>query len=454
MGSGVTLSGFNNIDFGSIVTALMKQASEPLTVLQTRQNAINSQIKAMASLGTRVSSLKTASDDLGDTNTFSAYNVTSGDGTAVTAKTGAGAVAGHYEIQVLELARAQVTATNSTTPDANTTVVASGGTLTIGGTGVTLAGNVTLTGLADAINKTAGISVRASVVRSATNAYRLVLTSSATGQAGAFTVTNAMTGGTGITFTDTNANGTSGDSTADNAVQATDASALVNNIAVQSTTNEFSEAIPGVTFTVLKKDPAATIGLDVAADASSLKTKVNAFIAAYNNLTTFLSDQNTSAAQGDTASIGHAPIMRQLRGEIRGLLMRTTGPASVSSLSQAGVEFTQSGQLKLNDTVFTAAVKNHAADVQTLFTGTSGVFALLGTALKSYSQTGGFLATTTDQMNSQVRSLDTQIASMQARLAQQKLALQLEFSATDSLMTSLKSQSASLSSISGSMSLL
>ncbi|OYW00029.1 MAG: hypothetical protein B7X11_04840, partial [Acidobacteria bacterium 37-65-4] len=187
MSTPVTLSGFNNIDFGSIVTVLMQQASEPLTALQTRQDAINSQIKAMASLGNRVSSLKTASDNLGDTNTFSAYNVTSGDLTAVTAKTGTGAIAGHYDIQVLELARAQVTATNSTTPDSNTTVVASGGTLTIGGKAVTLTGNVTLTGLADAINTTAGISVRASVVRSATNAYRLVLTSNATGQASAFT---------------------------------------------------------------------------------------------------------------------------------------------------------------------------------------------------------------------------------------------------------------------------
>jgi len=450
----VTLSGFNNIDFGSIVTVLMQQASEPLTALQTRQDAINSQIKAMASLGNRVSALKTAADNLADTDSFSAYTVTSGDSTAVTATSGTGAIAGHYDIQVLDLARAQVTATNSTAPDSNTTVVASGGTLTIGGKDVTLTGAVTLTGLADAINKTADISVRASVVRSAANAYRLVLTSNTTGENGAFTVTNAMTGGTGITFTDTNSDGISGDSTADNAVQATDASALVNNIAVQSTTNEFSEAIPGVTFTVLKKDPTATIGVDVAADAGSLKTKVNAFISAYNDLSKFFGDQNDAAAQGDTTSIGHAPVMRQLRNDIRSQLMRATGPASMRTLSQAGVEFSRSGQLQLNDKVFTAAVQDHADDIQTLFTGTSGIFPLLSTALKSYSQTGGFLSTTTDQMNGQVKGLDAQIASMQARLAQQKTALQLEFSNADSLMTSMKSQSAALSGISTSMSVL
>lgn len=454
MSTPVTLSGFNNIDFGSIVTALMKQASEPLTALQARQDSIASQIKDMASLGNRVNALKSASDDLADTESFSAYNVTSGDSAAVTAKAGTGAIAGHYEIQVLELARAQVTASNSTAPDSNTTVVASGGSMTIGGKTVTLTGDVTLSGLATAINGTADMGVTASVVRSGTNAYRLVLTSDTTGENGAFTITNAMTGGAGVTFTDTDSDGTSGDSTADNAVQATDARALVNNVEAQSTTNEFSEAIPGVTFTVLKKDPAATIGLDVAADASALKTKVNAFISAYNDLTKFFADQNSAAAQGDVTSIGHAPVMRQLRNEIRSLIMRATGPAALRTMSQAGVEFNRTGQLQLNDKIFTAAVENHASDIQTFFTGTDGVFPLLSAALKTYSQTGGFLAKTTDQMNSQVKSLDTQIASMQTRLAQQRTALQLEFSNADSLMTSMKNQSASISSIGGSLSML
>lgn len=454
MSTPVTLSGFNNIDFGSIVTSLMQQASEPLTALQTRQDSINSQIKAMASLGNRVNVLKSASDDLADAASFTAYNVTSGDSTAVTAKTSAGAIAGHYEIQVLDLARAQVTASNSTAHDSNTTVVASGGTITLGGKDVKITGSVTMSGLADAINKTAGMGVMASVVRSGANAYRLVLTSDTTGADGAFTVTNALTGGTGVTFTDTNNDGTSGDTAADNAVQATDARALVNNVEAQSTTNEFSEAIPGVTFTVLKKDPATPIGLDVVADASALKAKVNTFISAYNDLSKFFADQNSSASQGDTTSIGHAPVMRQLRNEIRSLVMRATGPAALRTLSQAGVEFNTTGRLQLNDKVFTAAVQDHASDIQTFFTGTNGVFPLLSKALKSYSQTGGFLATTTDQMNGQVKGLDTQIASMQTRLAQQKAALQLEFSNADSLMTSMKNQSASISGVSSSLSTL
>ena len=46
-----------------------------------------------------------------------------------------------------------------------------------------------------------------------------------------------------------------------------------------------------------------------------------------------------------------------------------------------GVEFTQTGTLQLNDTVFDAAVTSNAADVQTVFNGTSGVFPAIQTLL-------------------------------------------------------------------------
>ncbi len=454
MSSPVTLSGFNNIDFGSIVTSLMQQASEPLNALQAQQDSINSQIKSMASLGNRVSSLKSAADDLADAEQFTAYSASTTD-TAVSAKTGTGALAGHYDIQVLELARAQVTASNSTTADSNTTIVASGGSMTIGGKTVNITGDVTLTGLAKAINATTDIGVSASVVRSGNNAYRLVLTSQTTGSDGSFTVTNALTGGSSaVTFTDTDNDGTSGDDTADNAVQATNATVLVNNVQAESTTNEFSEAIPGVTFTVTKKDPANTIGLDVAADSTALTALVNKFVSAYNDLATFMSDQNTSAGGGDTSSVGHNPLLRQLKNDVRTALLKTMGTSGITNLPQAGIEFTQGGQLKLNSKVFADAVESHAGDIETLFASNTGIFASLSKTLKTYSGTGGFLSATKDRMNSQVKGLDTQIANMQDRLAKQKLSLQQEFSATDSLMTSLKSQSSSLSSIGGSFSTL
>jgi flagellar hook-associated protein 2 len=172
VGSPITFSGFNSIDFGSIVTALMQQASAPLTTLQTSQTALKSQITNYSTLASRISSLQSAADDLGDLTSVSAVSGTSTDAAAVAVSTSSSATAGHYDVIVNELARAQVTVSTSSAPDASTTVVASGGTLTIGGVAVTVSGNSTLQQLAEAINGTDDIGVHAPVIRTAPGTYR------------------------------------------------------------------------------------------------------------------------------------------------------------------------------------------------------------------------------------------------------------------------------------------
>src|SRR5262249_3782140 len=144
--------------------------------------------------------------------------------------------------------------------------VATGGSITIGGKAVTITGSVTLQQLANAINATAGTGVTASVVQSGTTAFRLVLTGQQTGAGNAFTVTNALTGGTGVTFTDTDGDGISGNSTADNAQQARDADFFVNNVEVISNSNTVTSAIPGVTLLLSRQDPTETVSINVSAD--------------------------------------------------------------------------------------------------------------------------------------------------------------------------------------------
>lgn len=449
MGSPITLSGFNNIDFGSIVTSLMQQASVPLTALQNQQAAIKSRSATVDTLGTNLGALNTAAQALASPDSLSSFQVTTSDPTALQASVGSGAVAGHYDVVVSELARAQVTASDPV-PDANTTTVTSGGTLTIGGVQVDLSGGGTLQDVAAAINSTSGIGVTATVVRSGANAYRLVLTGHTAGSDAAFTIANGLGGGSGLTFTDTDGNGISGDSPGDNAVQATDAQVLVNNVAVQSTSNTLTDVIPGVTLTLTKKD--ATASVDVVSDNSGLTTQVNSFIQAYNNLVAFANSQATASAGGDASSIGRDPLLRELRNRLRSAVGSAYSGGVFSRLSEVGVEFTQTGTLQLNQTIFAAAISGHPDDVKQLFAGTGGAFPALTGVLDEYSQAGGFLASFQTQITQQSSSLDRQIAAMQDRLAVQKAALQKEFAAADSIISQLQSQSSSLTNFANSLS--
>lgn len=446
MGSPITLSGFNDIDFSQILTLIMTQESKPLEALQNRQSALQTRSNTFSTLATKVSALQTAASRLSTTADLTAQTATSSNTANVTAEAGTGAQNGRYDVVVNSLARAQVTASATTAPDADSTVVASGGTLVLNGVTVTLSGAVTLRGLADAINATSNPPARASVIQSGPSSYRLVLSAIETGTANAFTVTNNLTGGTGISFGDADNDGVSGDSAADNAVQASDASLTVNNIAVTSTTNTIANAVPGVTLNLLREAPGSTIAIDVVNDATALKDRLRAFVTQYNDLLKFTNDQGKSAANGDTASIGRDPLLRQLRDQIRSSVVSeyATGGA-YTSLSQVGVTLSRTGQMEFNEAAFSAAVANGTADIDRLFANDgAGVFASIDTALDRYTQSDGLLKGVTKQLTDQSSRLSDQIASMQERLSVRRAALQKEFIAADQAMTQLKSQSSSL----------
>lgn len=447
MGSPITFSGFNNIDFSLVLNSIMQAENAPLQALQDRQTSVQSRIANFKTLATKVATLEGSAESMASANSLASFAATTNDSSAVSVSAGSSAIAGHYDLVVSELARAQVTAAASAIPDANATVVATGGAISINGHPVAIAQGVTLQQLADAINATADVPVTASIVQSGASSFRLVLTARATGQANGFTITNTLTGGAGLAFTDTDNDGVSGDSTADNAVQATDASLLVNNIAVTSASNTLDAVIPGVSVTLLKKDAAKTVSVDVATDPSALKNKVSGFILAYNELVKFIGTQMTSAASGDPASIGREPIVRQLKNSLRGLLADSYGGGAATNLSHVGVEFTHTGTLTLKDAAFADAVKNGVGGLSGLFsgtTGTPGVFASINTFLQTYTDTNGTLPDIQEQLSAKVTNLSAQIARMQDRLALRRLALQKEFTAADQAMSALKNQSGAL----------
>jgi flagellar hook-associated protein 2 len=429
----------------------MQQASQPLTALQSRQRALETQITRFDALSARITALRSAAGVLGDAESVATMSGRSSNSDAVAITTGTDALAGQYDVVVTELARAQVTASTSVAADADTTVVASGGTITIGGVAVGVSGDVTLRGLATAINETDGIGVSAAVVRTGESSYRLVLTSLETGATHAFTVTNALSGGSGVTFGDFNTDGVSGDSPEDNAVSASDAAILVNNIAATSASNEFEDILPGVSLTVYEKDPDATHRLDVAPDSAALEARVEDFISAYNDLVSFFNDQRTAAAGGDASSIGRDPLLRQLRNSLRAELLGAHGTEAVTRLAEVGVEFTQTGMMELDTARFRAVVEGDGDAVRGLFADATGVFPAVETMLETFTGSDGVISGIKHRLNSQVDAMDRQIEAMQSRLAIQREMLARQFTEADTLMSRLRNQSGSLANLGSSL---
>jgi flagellar hook-associated protein 2 len=440
MSSGVTLSGINNIDFNMILNAVMAQERQPLQQLEQQREQLESQRTTFGTLASKLGTLLSASDDLRDPAAFQATAATVSDPTRLGLTAGGTTPAGSYEIYVDALARAQVTTSATTFADKDQTIVASGGTLTIGGVDVVIAGEVTLEGLARAINDTSGVGVAASVVHN-NGQYQLMLTGRQTGAVHAFTVANTLTGGAGLALN------------AANAQEASDARARVNGVTVTSATNTFDGVIAGTSFTTLRADPAIAVSITITASTESVKTMVNTLVTAFNDTVKFLGEQSAST---DKASIGRDALVRGLRRELASALMRTTGSGAFSSLAEIGFEFTRTGELTFDATRFEAALGEDKASVEALFRGiggTGGAFGALTGTIKTYTSTGGLVPNAQERIDSQVDKLTKRIEDFEARLAIRRAALQREYAAADALIAQLNSAGSSLSSLNNRYSL-
>jgi flagellar hook-associated protein 2 len=455
MGSPITFSGFNSIDFNMILNAVMAQERAPLTRLEAQKKTLETQDAAFGTLAGKLATLGTAVEDLQGTDSLALLSATSsGDGVGVSAATGT--IPGTYEVVVSQLALAQVTS-STTTYSSLTEVVATSGTLTLTATGgtpvtITLSASTTLEELADAINAEADSPATAAVVQTAPGTYRLVLTGADTGADNAFTISHTLAGGTGLTFTDTDSDGVSGDSAADNARSAVDASFTVNNLSVTSASNSVTDVVPGVTLSLNKADPATTVTISVTRDIDAAKALVQKAVDAYNGIVAFAKDQNTAAVAGK-ASIGRDPLMRSVREALRQTIMAEyVVGGTFSRLAEIGVGFTIDGKMTLDGDVFDTAMAASAGDVQLLVSGgdgTGGAFGALATVLDDYTQVDGLVPAVRERIDDQVSTISRRLDTLESQLALRRLSLQREQIAADLAMTRLKAQGASLQSIGG-----
>lgn len=444
--NGITFSGFNDIDFSVVLNSIMQQESQPLTALQSRQTDLKKTDGNYALLATKLATLKAAADDLSSPSSLVHYSATSSDTSAVATSASTGALPGRYEVVVSELARAQVTASSSTTPDSDTTIVATGGTVTIGSEVIAVSGPVTLRGLASQINADASAPATASIVETSPGAFRLVLSSKSSGVANSFTVQNALTATT-IAFTDTNGNGISGDSALDNAVAATDAALTINGIPVTSSSNTLTSGIPGTSVTLLKKDPLNAVVVEVGRNDTDLADRVGAFVSAFNDIAKFASDQEGASSKGATGTLGRDALLHTLRNTLRGALNGAHGSAAFTHLSEVGIGFSRTGELTFDRAAFSKALATDSTAVQTLFTDTStGAFSAIGALVDDYSGAGGLVPGARTKITQEISRVGRRLDDLTARLAIRRLALQQQFTAADQAITRLKSQQSALGS--------
>jgi flagellar hook-associated protein 2 len=432
--------GSSSIDVNSIVTNLVnnKRAAKDKQ-LSDATTANTTQISAVGNFTSSLTSLQSAIKALTDGTAFTTQKTSVGDSTILSATTDSTAQPNSYNIVVGNLATSQKTTSPAVT-DAKTAVGTGTLTVAIGDKSMDLSiaspAN-TLQDIRDAINKSSdNPGVTASIVTGSDGAH-LVLTSTATGAANAFSV--SASGGDGglssLAF----------DPTKDTAtVKAQDANFTIDGLAATSASNTTATAIDGVTLTFAK---AGTSTVNITNDTSAatnavqgLVTAYNAFVSTYQTLTKYDSTNNQVGAL-----IGDATVM-SIKSQVSNLLgSQATGvTAGPRSLSDLGVTFQVDGTLKFDSTKLTKSLATNPKETQNLLSGSAGLAPKLDKLITSWTSSTGILTQRTANLNQKAKDIDTQKTALDTQMADYTTRLTKQYAALDAMMTKLSGTSSYL----------
>ncbi|MGQ0708854.1 MAG: flagellar filament capping protein FliD [Rhodoferax sp.] len=400
----------SGLDVNSIVSQLVAIEKQPLKQLQTKASSLQTQLSQYGTLKSQASTLGDAAAALAQTSGWNLQKATSSNTTAVTVSLAANTTATSLSVEVSQLAQTQSSASAAV---AAGTVFSLEGTLSIqmgtwsgsstalgftpnatAAVDITVDYGDTITSIAQKIND-ANASVSAIVLKDGSN-ERLVVRSKSTGAAQGFAIT--ASGSADLSQFTINDSAGAVDST--NSSPATgmamsqvaqDATAKINGTTVTSTSNKLSEVVPGVTLQLATTTTSA-VSITIEDDTTTMQSKVQALVDAYNALNTTLasatkydaSSKTGGPLQGDSATVG-------LQNALRSLMGSSSSGSTYSRLSDVGLERQTDGSLKLNATRFSSALTN-LDNLKKLFTTDNSDSATNGFGLKIRDFARGLVA--------------------------------------------------------------
>lgn len=432
----------------AIINSLMAVEALPQAQLKTKLASNQTVISTLQLLNTKLTALKdlsVAGSAAGALNLFTATS----NSPSVTAKTTTAAAAGAIDLTVTQLAQTQVnvTAAMAAWPTdgaapARLTIVDSTGKKT-----EIAPASTSLDDVVSAINAASG-GAHAVKVPAGNGTYRLQLTATASGAAGAFTAFQ----GTAAQV----AGGTAVDLMADPAAavvkSAQDAKAtLYAGTAAQqvltSGSNTFDDVLPGVSVTATAVT-AGPVTVTIANDAAGITKKAEGLVTSVNDVLSFVAMYSAVSKATDStgATAPKAGILtgntsvRAVNDQVLAALSR---PIGGKSPAEYGINITKEGNFTFDAEKFSASLAADPAATQAAVQSLATRVAEAATAASDpYS---GSVSGLIKGRESEVRDLGNRIADWDQRLVQRRATLQAVYTNMEVLLGGLQSQSAWLS---------
>lgn len=348
----------SGIDTNSIVEQLMSIERRPVNKLKTKLSNKEKLLSYYSDLRSKLTSLQTAVSGMKSVSSFAKVTAATSDEDIATVSASGDAAIGKHVLKVSQLATnavgvSQGFATKSSTIGTGTIK------LNVGDEDYEIemtSSNNTLTGLKDAINAL-GADVTASIVNTGDDStpYRLVITSTETGEEGAHTLTYEDWTGTQLNLTYGEDGG---------AGQAAKNSLFtLDGMQVEKSSNAVDDLLDGVTIYLNDdSEPTQAVTITMSSNTEEIVKSIQTFVDSYNAVVDYVDGlKNNDAVKNDST-------FSQMNSVLRSVLNGGASNANgiYKTLSQVGVT-SEDGKLTIDNDTLTDALEDHFSDVVALF---------------------------------------------------------------------------------------
>jgi flagellar hook-associated protein 2 len=440
-----------NIDVQGLVTKLVaadRQGAD--SRINRQETSLTVQLSGVSSLKGALSTFQSSLTALKTMSTFSPRATSVSDDSYFKATASTSAAAGSYDVEVVALSKSHQIASTAFTGGSNTVVGTGTLAITVGSKTFNVvidSTNNTVSGIRDAINKATGnTGVQASLV-TGLGGSKLMLTSAASGASSPIVV--AQSGGDGglatLAYSGTDT------TTMKQLRPAQDAHVIIAGTDVYSATNSISGAVDGVTLdlTAAETTPGTTVTLNVTNDTAAVQKNVEAFVTAFNKMQdTFAGLRSVNTTNKTTGPLFGDAMLRSVEDQVRSALSQpVTGiTGNYNSLAAIGITRQLDGKLALDSTKFSAALSSGENAVASVFASTNGVAARLSTYVDQQLATGSTFDFRNTSIQSGLKDISKQKEALELRMASVQARYLKQFSALDSMLSSMQQTSSYLTS--------
>lgn len=207
---------------------------------------------------------------------------------------------------------------------------------------------------------------------------------------------------------------------------------------ITRSSNTITDAIPGVTLTLVTTGKA---DINAEVEKGSVSKPVSSFVDAFNKLNDALKQLTTYVKPGDPGNgplIGDSTV-QSIASRLKQIINSKVTSGAISSINQLGVSFDKKGVMTFDSQILDKAVDNNLEAVKEFLNASDSIAKRLNTTVSQYLDSKGSLSNQQDSLNKQLTQLAAEKDAVNKRLEATQKSLQQQFIAMDTAVSKFKS---------------